>query len=107
MVKGSNLSLEILPGENDLVSLSKCEFSFKMAPYVRSLDIRKCYTQVRTAGDFLYASLNIWFEDMATFKKPVVVLRDSLSLGNPVAGLIVEIICFLHFDPEIRKKKIQ
>ena len=74
-----------------------------MAPYVRSFDISKCYTKARTAGDFLFASINIWFEDMINFIKPLIVLRDFLGPKNPVAGLIVEIIFFLYVDPEIRE----
>ena len=94
MVKGSTLSLEILSGENGLGNLSECGFTFRLAPFVSSFAISKCYTQVRTAGDCLYASLNIWFEEMTTFKNSVVVIRDSLRFGNPVAGLVVEIICY-------------
>ena len=77
-------------------------FSFRMASYDGSFDIPKCYLQVRTAEDFLYASFNIWFDDMIYFQNPLVVLRDYLSFGYPVACLIVKIICYLYVDLEIR-----
>ena len=36
-----------------------------------------------------------------------MVLRDLLSFGNPVTGFIVEIICYLYVDFEIKKKKVK
>ena len=69
MVKGSTLTLDILSGETGPGSLSEW-VSFRMVPYVRSFDMPKCYSQGKTAGDFMYASLNICFEDIVNLKKP-------------------------------------
>ena len=79
--------LEILSGQYGLASLGECSFSFRMASYIRSFEIPKCYTQVKTAKDFLYANFIICFEYMA--------------------GLIEKIICFLCVDPEIREEKVE
>ena len=46
--------------------------------------------------------LNICFFGYKQLKKTLVVLRDFLSFGNPVAALFVEIICYLYVDLEIR-----
>ena len=53
MVKELTFPLEILLGENCLGRLSECVLFFRMAPYVSFFDISKCYTLVRTTGDFL------------------------------------------------------
>ena len=88
MIKGFTLSLEIFSGEKSLGSLIESVVFFVMALYARSYDIYKCYTQVSTAGDFLYASLNVWVEDMMNFKNLLFVLRDYLRFANLVAGWI-------------------
>ena len=81
------LSLDILSAENGLGSLVECAFSLWVHPYVRSLDISKCYTNVKSTGKFNWASLNIHFEEMAEgkFRKPEVIMREPLSFGNPVS----------------------
>ena len=80
-----------------------------MHPFVRSLDISKCYTNVRTVGEFNWVLLNIHFDDMSDgkFKEPIVVMRETLSFGNPVSGLIIEIICYAYIDPEIQDQDIK
>ena len=62
-VKKTTLSLEILSAENGLGSLAEAAFSLRLHPYVRSLDISKCYTNVRVTGNFRWVSLNIYFND--------------------------------------------
>ena len=98
-----------MSAENGLGSLAECAFSLKMHPFVRSLDISKCYTNVRTIGEFNWVSLNIYFNDVANgqFKEPIVVMRETLSFGNPVSGLIIEIICYAYIDPEIQDQDIK
>ena len=39
--------------------------------------------------------------------KTLVVLRDFLSFGNPVAGLILYIICYFYVDLEIGEEKVK
>ena len=81
MVKGSTLTLDILSGETGPGSLSEW-VSFRMVPYVRSFDMPKCYLQGKTAGDFMYASLNICFEDIVNLKKPQSFLKTPAALGT-------------------------
>ena len=67
----------------------------------RSFNISRCYQQVHSIGKFIWASLNIWFRDVAKQKDPIVIVRESLSYGNPVAGLIIELVCNSFIDKEL------
>ena len=102
-MRKTTLSLEILSAENGLGSLVECAFFLQAHQYVRSLDISKCYTNVCITGKSYWASLNIHFNDMTEgkFKEPEVIMRESLGFGNPVSGLIKEIICYLYIDADI------
>ena len=106
---GTTLSLEILSAENGLGSLVEAAFSFRIYPYIRSYDISKCYQQVRSAGKFIFSSLNIWFNDIENQKDPVVLARESLSFGNPVSGTIIELLIYVfvyEFDTDKMKEVI-
>ena len=59
----TTLSLEILSAESGLCGLAEVSFSFRIFTFIRSYDISKCYQQIRSVGRFVWASLNIWFED--------------------------------------------
>ena len=106
-VHGTTLSLEILSGDNGLGSLVEAGFSFRIHTFIRSYDIAKCYTQIAVEGPFLWASLNIWFEDVLKQKGPMVVIREALSFGNPAAGLIVELLVYLFIDSEIEEEDVR
>ena len=54
-----------------------------------------------------WASLNIHFNDIGKFKEPEVIMRETLSFGNPVSGLIIKIICYLYIDAEIQDPEIK
>ena len=41
------------------------------------------------------------------FRKPQVIMRETPSFGNPVRGLIIEIICYMFIDPEVQDPEIK
>ena len=63
----------------------------------------------KSTGKFNWASLNIHFEDMAEgkFRKPEVIMRESISFRKPVSGFIIEIICYMYIDAEIQDPNIK
>ena len=53
--------------------------------------------------------LNLYFNDATEgkFQEPIIIMRETLSFGNPVSGLIIEIICYMFVDPEIEDQDIR
>ena len=108
-IKGSSttLSLEILSAESGLGSLQEAAFFFRVYPFIRSYDIGKCYQQERSIGRFVYVSLNIWFDDIEHQTGPYVLARESFSFGNPVSGLIIEILIYSLVEKELVNEELK
>ena len=55
----------------------------------------------------MYVSLNIWFDDLKDFEGPFVLARETLSFGNPVSGLVVELLIYTHVYKELKEERLK
>ena len=103
----TTLSLEILSAYSGLGILAEAAFNFRMSPFIKSYDISCCYQQIRSVGRFVFISLNNWFDDVETLTGPFVHARESLSFGNPILGLVVELLIYNFVDRDLQEADLQ
>ena len=93
-IGSSMLSLEVLTLDKTLGNMSEAALSFLLLKYIRTFDIATCYTQIVFTGDFVWCSLNIWFQDLSDCKKPVIYVRPAMAFGFPNASTVLEVSIF-------------
>ena len=106
-VLGTTLSLEILTLDNTLGNMAEAALSFRLHYFVRSYDIRSCYTQFSLEGDFIWYILNVWFDDIENQKRPYILLRHAMPFGFAAAPGIVEMAIFKFVYANVENEELK
>ena len=74
--------------------MAEAALSFRLHYFVRSYDILSCYTQFSIEGDFIWCTLNVWFDDIENQRRPYILLCHASPFGFSAAPGIVEMAIF-------------
>ena len=89
-----SLSLEVLVLDNTLGSIVEAAFSFRIRYFIKAFNIKSCYTNYTLEGDFVWASLIIWFQDPRSQSGSYILVRASMLFGSPAVPGIMELSIF-------------
>ena len=83
--KDTAVSLEVDAASGTLGSMLDTIVLFRLFEYCFTTDIKSAYHQIAIKGDFAKYNLLHWFEGL-DLKKPMTVMKNTLSFGNPFSG---------------------